>query len=137
MTITDNGATTRYELDFGERLWLALRRSGVSVQQAADEIEVSRNAVGSWINGRNRPRPRDLRAFARVTGFPVQWLETGMAPEESGASTDEVRPERLELPTFWFGDSSLLGTLDALHDDDDDALELAHQLLLTVEAVPA
>ena len=73
-------STDRYELRFSERMWLALHRSDIPVQELADRLEVSRNSVSSWINGRTRPRRRDLRAFALATGYPITWLETGMAP---------------------------------------------------------
>lgn len=67
----------RLEFDLADRLSRALRVSGVGVQEMADHLEVSRNAVSSWINGRNRPRDRDLRAFALRTGFPMDWLRDG------------------------------------------------------------
>lgn len=75
----------RFEMHFADRLALAQRRSGLGVHEIADRIEVHRNTVGAWLNGRNRPRPRDLKAFALVTGYPTQWLETGDAPHTGGA----------------------------------------------------
>jgi transcriptional regulator with XRE-family HTH domain len=79
MTMQTN-VDPRFTLDFPDRLLLAQRRSGIGVQELADRLEVSRNAISSWINGRNRPRPRDLKAFALATGYPVRWLETGEMP---------------------------------------------------------
>lgn len=75
----------RFVLEFSDRLALAQRRSGLSVQELADRIEVHRNSISAWINGRNRPRSRDLKAFALATGYPVRWLETGEAPHDGGA----------------------------------------------------
>lgn len=71
---------TRFTLEFPDRMWLAVRRSGLSVQELADRLEVSRNTVSSWINGRNRPRDRDLKAFALATGYPADWLRFGVIP---------------------------------------------------------
>lgn len=75
----------RFVLDFADRLALAQRRSRLTVNEIADRIEVHRNTVGGWINGRQRPRSRDLKAFAMATGYPLQWLETGEAPHDGGA----------------------------------------------------
>ncbi|WP_224751704.1 helix-turn-helix domain-containing protein [Microbacterium helvum] len=67
----------RFGMDLADRMTKALRHSGIGVQEMADYLEVSRNAVSSWINGRNEPRRRDLRAFALRTGYPMSWLEKG------------------------------------------------------------
>ena len=75
----------RLEFDRSDRIRRALRVSGVSVQEMADHLEVSRNTVSNWINGHSSPRPRDLRALALRTGFPFSWLETGEAPHDGGA----------------------------------------------------
>ncbi|WP_430539286.1 helix-turn-helix domain-containing protein [Microbacterium dauci] len=82
----------KYTMDFAERLSFAQRRSGLGVQEIADRLDVSRNAVSTWINGRNKPRPRDLKAFALLTGYPVLWLETGEAPHGGGAPTGGSLP---------------------------------------------
>lgn len=81
----------RFTLDFSDRLALAQRRCGLSVQELADRIEVHRNTVSAWINGRARPRTRDLKAYALATGYPVPWLETGEAPSDG----DGADPSRL------------------------------------------
>jgi transcriptional regulator with XRE-family HTH domain len=87
MTITTNAAAL--EFDLADRMRKALRVSGIGVGEIAEQLEVSATAVSTWINGRARPRQRDLRRFAEITGVTVEWLEQGFA-----------RPERLELPTF-------------------------------------
>jgi transcriptional regulator with XRE-family HTH domain len=74
----------RFEWDLADRLRRALRIADVSVQDMASYLEVSRNTVGSWINGRTRPRRRDLRLIALRTGFPLEWLETGKALTANG-----------------------------------------------------
>lgn len=74
----------RFEMDLADRMTKALRFSGLGVQEMAERLQVSRNAVSSWINGRHAPRPRDLKAFALATGYPVAWLETGEPPHDDG-----------------------------------------------------
>lgn len=74
----------RYKQPFESRLRQALDYAGVSVADLAEELDVHRNTVGAWINGRNRPRRRDLRLIAVRTGFALEWLETGKAPTPKG-----------------------------------------------------
>lgn len=76
MTLTPT-TDRRFDFDAADRLRKALRESDVSVQEMADYLEVSRNSVSAWINGRNYPRRRDLAAFARKTGYPIEWLRGG------------------------------------------------------------
>jgi transcriptional regulator with XRE-family HTH domain len=75
--------------DLADYMRKALRESGMRAQDAADAMELSRETVSLWLNGKRRPNRGQLIAFAHVTGVPLEWLEQGIA-----------RPERLELPTF-------------------------------------
>lgn len=81
----------RLSFDMADRLRRALRVSDTSVNDMADYLQVSRNTVTAWINGRNIPRRRDLAAFAMRTGFPITWLETGDASPD-GPGGNEERP---------------------------------------------
>ena len=91
----------RFVMDFADRLALAQRRSGLTVQDLAERIEVHRNTVGAWINGRQRPRSRDLKSFALATGYPVRWLETGEAPS-GGYGADPSRPRESNPRPFHY-----------------------------------
>lgn len=62
----------------------ALVHADVGVQEMADYLDVSRNAVSTWINGRIVPSTQTLRLWALRTGVPYEWLRTGNAPESSG-----------------------------------------------------
>lgn len=84
--------------DKADRMRRALRVAEVGVGEMADYLEVSRNTVTAWINGRNEPRRRDLAAFALRTGVPVVWLETGEAPHNGGAPG--VPPTGVEPATY-------------------------------------
>lgn len=76
------------EFDKADRMRRALRVSGVSVQEMAEFLRVSRNTIGNWINGRAEPRPRDLIDFADKTGVPVSWIETGSIAGEEPLPSD-------------------------------------------------
>ena len=72
------------EWDQADRMRKSLRSSGVGVQEMADYLGVSRNAVGTWINGRVNPSVQTLRLWALRTGVPFVWLQTGKTPETDG-----------------------------------------------------
>lgn len=71
------------EFQLGDRMGLALRNTGHSVQDAADYYGCSRNTIGNWINNRVRPSLADLRLWAMWTGVPLAWLQTGARPDPS------------------------------------------------------
>ena len=60
--------------DIADRMRKALRVSGVSIEDMADYIEVSRRSVGNWINGRADPAAKYVRLWALRTGVPYTWL---------------------------------------------------------------
>ena len=85
MSIAHGSPRPELAFDLADRMRKALRTSELSVQEIAERLEVSRNTVSAWINGRNKPRRRDLRDFALSTGVPLEWLENG----DSGPSGDD------------------------------------------------
>lgn len=92
MTLTTTQSfDPRFEFDEADRLRRALRVSGIGVQEMAEYLEVSRDSVSNWINGRNRPRSRDLRAFAERTGFPVAWLRDGRPEQDSNLQPTDYK----------------------------------------------
>lgn len=92
MTEQPVAATGVPEWDVADRMRKALRTSGMSVQDIADYLGVSRNTVSTWINGRIRPNKQSLRLWALKTGVPFEWLETGDAPTAGGGGGGEELP---------------------------------------------
>ena len=91
----------------GDRMRKALDHAGLTVQDMADYLEVTRQAVGTWVNERRAPSKATMRLWALRTGVPLQWLETGQAPAV-GPGPDGARSEGLEPPTFWLGVSNVV-----------------------------
>jgi transcriptional regulator with XRE-family HTH domain len=69
--------------DLADRLRKSLRISGVGVQEMADYLDVSRNTVSAWVNGRTPPSTQSIRLWALRTGFPYEWLRDGTEPASS------------------------------------------------------
>lgn len=63
--------------DLADRLGKALREAGISAQQMADYLEVHRNTVSAWMNGRVTPSGQSVRLWALRTGVPHKWLRDG------------------------------------------------------------
>lgn len=71
------------EFDLADRMRKALRHADVGVGEMAGYLEVSRETVSSWINGRGKPSPQSIYLFAMRTGVDRDWLRRG-APTGDG-----------------------------------------------------
>lgn len=90
MSIATNFRPEQFRFTMGDRMRKAIEFSGLSSNKVAEQLQVNRSTVSNWLNGRNRPRRRDLVAFALMTGYPAEWLETGEVPQ-NGGDDDESR----------------------------------------------
>lgn len=86
------------EFDLADRMRKALRESKIGVQELADYLEVARETVSTWINGRVTPNGQTIRLVAMRTGVNYRWLKDGVT---NGPDKGEVRREGLEPPTRW------------------------------------
>jgi|HubBroStandDraft_6_1064221.scaffolds.fasta_scaffold00861_27 transcriptional regulator with XRE-family HTH domain len=68
------------EWDTADRLRKALRHADLGVQEMASYLDVSRNTVGNWINGRIEPSTQTLRLWALRCGVSYEWLTEGRNP---------------------------------------------------------
>ena len=82
------------EWDQADRMRKALRHAGVGVQELAAYLDVSRNTVGTWINGRVNPDTRTLRLVALRCGVPYEWLRDGIEPTPHPDGTASDQPGR-------------------------------------------
>lgn len=87
------------EWTLGWRMQRALAHAGISVNEIADEMGVSRATISRWINDKGAP-PRTiyLKEWALRTGVPLGWLAGDPSPrgglrEQVGHSSD-LTPNR-------------------------------------------
>ena len=64
--------------DVADRMRKSLRNAALGVQEMADYLDVSRNTVSTWINGRIEPSVQTLRLWAFRTGVSYAWLKDGL-----------------------------------------------------------
>lgn len=78
----DTQATLREQLQFGlaDRLAKSLHVAGITSNDMAAELEVSRTTISNYLNGRTSPKRLYMRIWALKTGVPLEWLETGEFP---------------------------------------------------------
>lgn len=59
----------------GERLQKARTHAGLSRDDMAERLGISRNTVINYETDKTHPTERRKRLWAMVTGVPVEWLE--------------------------------------------------------------
>lgn len=100
----------RLSFNLGDRLAKSLRISGVSSQEMAATLRVSRNTVSNYIHGNTQIPYLALREWALRTGVPLEWLENGVLNDESPSGSD---PEGQAWPAARGGrEGSLLSELN-------------------------
>ena len=72
------------ELTLGWRLQMALGQAGMTVQDMADELGMSRTSLSRWLNDRGTPpRAAFVRLWAQRCAVPYEWLMNGKTPAHS------------------------------------------------------
>lgn len=69
----------------------ALDHAGMSVQEMAEYLGVSRNATSTWLNDRIRPSHQTLLLWSVRTGVPLEWIENGTVTHEYRAARSGYR----------------------------------------------
>ena len=73
-------------MEFRNRLYDLRKRSGLSQEELADLVGVTRQAVQKWEAGTSRPDMDNLAALARYFNVTLDWLITGREMEARGAA---------------------------------------------------
>ena len=92
-------------MEFQENLALLRRARGLSQQDLAEALEVSRQAVSRWEVGASTPSTENLLALSKLFGVSVDELigaaEPGETPGQKGETGGEAeRPARLKRSRF-------------------------------------
>lgn len=84
-----------------DRLSAAISDLGLSREDAANAIGVSKSTLIEWLKGRQVPQPLKLSAAAKALGRPVEWLCGAPEPAPAPAPATTVSDEFVEiLPLF-------------------------------------
>lgn len=75
-------------MKLSEKLYQLRRQNGLSQEQAAERLDVSRQAVSKWESGQAVPDPDKLIKLSKLYGVTTDYLLMEDAPEESAAQPD-------------------------------------------------
>lgn len=88
-------------MNIGERILLHRKRLGLSQEELAARLGVSRQAVSKWELGVSTPEPENIIALARIFGITTDELLTGQpSVSPSAGSTDASTTWLDHLPSF-------------------------------------
>lgn len=77
-------------LEFGERIYNLRKKSGLSQEEFADKLGVSRQAVSKWETGQSVPDSEKASAMARFFGVSLDFLVNG---EDTAGARQPVTAE--------------------------------------------
>ncbi len=80
--------------NLGERIVIAVERSGLTRSGLANVLGISRQAVNNWIKGKNNPSTKNLSDIAAATGVRMEWL----AMDQGGPEVEHAHGSSGHLP---------------------------------------
>ena len=84
----------------------ARRQSGLSQQEVAEALDISRQAVSRWETGAAAPSTEKLIELARLYGVTLDALVNGSAPEAGSAAANEA--PRRKIQWGWIAAAALV-----------------------------
>lgn len=95
-------------MEFSERLAQMRRHKGLTQEQLADELHVSRTAISKWENGRGVPSIDSLQAIARFFGVTVDELLSANAVLDAAlVERRAASRRRFRLASAWLSLAAL------------------------------
>jgi membrane protein implicated in regulation of membrane protease activity/transcriptional regulator with XRE-family HTH domain len=91
---------------FGERLQAARKRSGMTQEELAGQLQVSRQAVSKWESGRGYPELEKLLYICWRCDTTMDELFADELPKRSAAASEEAPAAAQPMPKPTFGESA-------------------------------
>lgn len=85
---------------FGERLQESRKRSGLTQEELAERLQVSRQAVSKWESGKGYPELEKLLYICRCCGVTMDELFTDELPRRDAQQSAPAEEEPLPRPTL-------------------------------------
>lgn len=71
------------QLTLGDRLMLAREHAGITSQEMATHMQVSRHTITGWEKGRHAPTWSTIVRWAELTGYDAEWIRNGESEVDS------------------------------------------------------
>lgn len=85
------------KLTLGEKLKLARKNAGLTQEQLAEKLLISRQAITKWETGKGMPDIENLKQFSKLLGISIDYLL------DSGESIDlSIMREEINLDDYTF-----------------------------------
>ena len=79
---------------FGERMHLARKRAGLTLDDVGKALGITGGAVSLWESNQNFPSRQRLEEFAKLTGVEASWLQFGVTASRFGPDKAQRVPIR-------------------------------------------
>lgn len=73
-------------MELNEKIWMLRKQSGMSQEKAAEQLNVSRQALSRWENGTAQPSANNLLEISKLFGVTTDYLLGDKHPEENKTS---------------------------------------------------
>lgn len=93
--------------EFGERIYNLRKKSGLSQEEFADKLGVSRQAVSKWETGQSVPDSEKAAAIGAFFGVSLDWLINGV--ENASSIQQQPLAEAQEQPAVLAKKKTLVG----------------------------
>lgn len=91
-------------MDFGQRIRQLREKKGLTQEDLAHALELTRPAIGRWENGRSKPRLDKLNDLASLLGTTTYWLLNGDDPEQVAAHASSATVPLRSIGSTCMGD---------------------------------
>ncbi len=108
-------------------------KSGLTQQQLADKLNISRSAIGMYENGEREPNFETLEAIADVFNVDMNYLLGKKVTTEVIPNTYYFNPETSKIAQEIYDNKELSLLFDAARDANPEDLQTVHSMLMALK----
>ena len=113
-----------------DRILLTMKEQHLSAKDLCSMTGISQSTFATWKAKDREPKPSQLNRIAEALNVSAEYLLTG---EEKKKPTHYLDEEAAELAQAFFENREMRLLFKAARDSDDEALRLAHDMLLALK----
>lgn len=98
-------------MTFGEKIHTLRKNAGLSQEELAEKLDVSRQAISKWERGAGYPETEKIIRMSRLFGVSLDYL-LGEDQDDAGTQEEPEAPEETEAQDFFVSEEDARGFLD-------------------------